>query len=70
MALVILVGRQSVSHYPMHYDLHNKAPKNGTSQDKLTLTWLVISSQKSIDTLNLYEQLLLNKDILIAIVFI
>ena len=39
-----------------------------TVDGAITSTWLVVLSQKSIDALNLYGQLLLDKDIAITIV--
>ena len=84
MALLILVGRRSVSHSPMPCDVVTwqsikEWPKLGlgsslafwvveTVDGAITSTWLVVLSQKSIDALNSYGQLLFDKDITLTIV--
>ena len=84
MALLILVGRRSVSHFPIPCDLVTwqsikEWPKLGlgsslafwvveTVDGAITLTWLVVLSQISIDALNSYGQLLFDKDITLTIV--
>ena len=83
MALLILVGRRSVSHSSTRYDLvtwqsikeWHKLGLGGcsafwvveTEGGAITSTWLVVSGQKSIDALNSDGQLLLDKDIAIKI---
>ena len=84
MALLTPVGRRSVSHSPTRCDLvtwqsikewHKLGLGSSlafwvieTVDGAITSTWLVVLSQKSIDTLNSYGQLLLDKDIAIMIV--
>ena len=84
MALLILVGRRSVSHSPSHCDLATwQSIKEWhmlrlvislsfwvveTVDGAITSSWLVVLSQQSIDALNSYEQLLLDKNITIRIV--
>ena len=68
MALQIVVGRRSVSQPPMHCDLVTR--QSIKEWYKLTSTLLMVLSQKSIDALDLYEQLLLNKDIPVTSVFL
>ena len=80
----ILVGRRSVSHSTMPCDLVSWQsikdwPKLGlgsslafwvveTVDGAITSTWFVVLSQKSIDALNSYGQLLFDKDITPTIV--
>ena len=77
-------GRRSVSHSPMPCDLVTwqsikEWPKLGlgsslafwvveTVDGAITSAWLVVLSQKSIDALNSYGQLLFDKDITLTIV--
>ena len=84
MAILIPVGRQSVSHSPMCCDLvtwqsikewHRLGLGSSlvfwvveTADGAITSEWLVVLSQQSIDALNSYGQLLLDKDIAISIV--